>query len=100
MIIRKRCKKRMWKRVVAAAIRQGGRHVFECRDRDWRVVVMDCGAWLLKWQHSDCGGGCLRIDGLDLGAVRRRPAQVFDAVSKLYRWRFSGAGNESREGKV
>ena len=97
MIIRKRCKKRMWKRVVAAAIRQGGRHVFECRDRDWRVVVMDCGAWLLKWQHSDCGGGCLRIDGLDLGAVRRRPAQVFDAVSKLCRWRFSGAGNESRE---
>lgn len=97
MTIKKRCKKRMWKKTVAAAIRQGGRHVFECRDRDWRVVVMDCGAWLLKGQHSDCGGGCLRIDGLDLGAVRRRPAQVFDAVSKLYRWRFSGAGNESRE---
>ena len=96
MTIKKRCKKRMWKRVVAAAIRQGGRHVFECRDRDWRVVVMDCGAWLLG-QRDGGGRGCLRIDGLDLGAVRRRPAQVFDAVSKLYRWRFSGAGNDCRE---
>ena len=88
MTIRQKCRKRMQKRMVAACHRAGVNATFRCRRMPWyRVHVMDCGIFMTR---EGVGTAVLRCDGFDIGAVLRRPRQVWMEAEAKYQWRLSG----------